>query len=132
MRVVRGNERDFEAASHEDPSDPGVLKKVLASKADLNPGRMQMLNWSLLKVGKSFRRHYHEDMQEVFVILAGQARMHIEEAAHPAIDVDLRAGDAILIEPREIHGMENTGDEDVTYLVFGLSFEMDGQTVVVD
>ncbi len=130
MRVVRGNERDFEAASHEDPSDPGVLKKVLASKADLNPGRMQMLNWSLLKVGKSFRRHYHEDMQEVFVILAGQARMHIEEADHTAIVVDLRAGDAILVEPH-IPGMENTGDEDVTYLVFGLSSEMEGQTVVV-
>lgn len=132
MRVVRGNELVFEAASHEDPSDPGVLKKVLANKADLNPGRMQMLNWSVLKVGNSFQRHYHEDMQEVFVMIVGQARMHIEEADRPGLKVDLLAGDVILIEPREIHSMENTGDEDVTYLVFGLSSEMDGQTVVVD
>lgn len=93
---------------------------------------MNVLNWSLLKAGKSFQRHYHEDMQEVFVMIAGQARMHIEEADRPVFNVDLRAGDAILIEPREIHSMENTGDEDVTYLVFGLSSEPDGQTVVVD
>lgn len=133
MKVIRGSEIEYEPASHEDPSDPGVLKKVLANKTDLLAGQVPMLNWSLLKTGKSFQRHYHEDMQEVFVILNGEVTMTVEtsKGAEP-VEASLRGGDATLIDPGEIHRMENSSDEDVCYVVFGISQDQNGRTVVVE
>jgi mannose-6-phosphate isomerase-like protein (cupin superfamily) len=127
MQIVRGNEIPFTPASHEDRNDPGVLKQVLATRDDLRVGHVQMVNWSRLPVGKSFRRHYHEDMQEIFVIVEGQARMLVDENA-----VELKRGDAILVDPREEHSMTNTGADDVHYVVFGISSEEGGRTVVCE
>ncbi len=127
MKVVRGSEIEFVPASHENPDDPGVLKRVLATKSDLLRGQVQMVNWSMLPKGKSFQSHYHEDMQEVFVILNGQVRMRVDTES-----VELFGGDAILISPREIHEMENVCESDVQYVVFGISTEENGKTVVVD
>jgi mannose-6-phosphate isomerase-like protein (cupin superfamily) len=126
MKVVRGSEIPYTPASHEDPRDPGVLKRVLATAADLVAGQVQMVNWAKLPVGKSFQTHYHEDMQEVFVIVCGQAEMNVEGK-----NVQLAEGDAILVAPREIHTMRNIGVEDVHYVVFGISTGQGGRTVNV-
>jgi mannose-6-phosphate isomerase-like protein (cupin superfamily) len=126
MKVVRGSEIPYTPASHEDPRDPGVLKRVLATAADLVAGQVQMVNWAKLPVGKSFQTHYHEDMQEVFVIVCGQAEMNVEGKL-----VHLVEGDAILVAPREIHTMRNIGVEDVHYVVFGISTGQGGRTVNV-
>ena len=126
MRVVRGSAIEFVPASHENPADPGVVKRVLATKDHLCQGRVQMLNWSRLPIGSSFQAHYHEDMQEVFVILNGTIEMVVDGEA-----VELSEGDAILIEMREVHQMHNRCDQDVEYLVFGISTGQDGKTVVV-
>ncbi len=127
MHIIRGNEIPFEPASHEDPRNPGVLKRVLAKKSDLIRGRVQMVNWSRLPQGSSFQSHYHEDMQEVFVMLGGPVEMTVDNES-----VELNQGDAILIEPREVHKMENLSEGSVDYLVFGISTEEGGQTVVVE
>lgn len=126
MQLIRGSQLDFVPASHEDPEKPGVLKRVLATKNDLLKGQVQMVNWSRLPQGSSFQSHYHEDMQEVFVMLSGPVRMQVDDQA-----VELSAGDAILIAPREIHEMTNLSESDVEYLVFGISTEEGGKTVVV-
>ena len=126
MRIVRGGEIDFVPASHEDPRDPGCLKRVLAGKQDLMAGKVQMVNWSKLPVGKSFQSHYHEDMQEIFVLTDGEVTMTIEGQEYRLV-----AGDAVLVDPREVHDMTNVGQVDVTYIVFGISKETGGKTVVV-
>ncbi|MEM7453432.1 MAG: cupin domain-containing protein [Planctomycetota bacterium] len=127
MKIVRGSEIEFVPASHEDPQNPGVLKRVLATKDDLFNGQVMMVNWARLPMGQSFQSHYHEDMLEVFIMLGGTVSMTVEGQAF-----DLNGGDAILVEPREIHRMTNTCDEDVDYVVFGISQEKGGKTVVVD
>ena len=127
MRIIRNHEIAYAPASHEDPQDPGCLKKVFATKTDLLDGKVQMVNWSKLPVGKSFQPHYHEGMQEVFVLFSGTAKMTVEGQSF-----ELVGGDAIFIDPQEVHEMKNTGDEDVIYLVFGISQESGGKTVVVD
>lgn len=126
MHVIRSSELAFEPASHEDPQNPGVLKKVLARKSDLIRGQVQMVNWSRLPPGSSFQSHYHEDMLEVFVMLGGPVEMSVNEAV-----VQLDQGDAILIHPREIHQMVNRSETTVDYIVFGISTEEGGKTVVV-
>lgn len=126
MQIVRGSEIEFVPASHEDPQNPGVLKRVLATKNDLIRGQVQMVNWARLPVGSAFQPHYHEDMQEVFVMLNGKVAMSVEGQHY-----ELAGGDAILIEPREIHQMQNLCDEDVEYVVFGISTEQGGKTINV-
>ena len=125
MKIVRGNSLEFVPASHEDSQNPGVLKKVLATRNDLIAGRVQMVNWSHLPAGSEFQSHYHEDMQEVFVILNGQVAMTVD-----GLQINLQGGDAILIDAREVHQMRNCFDQDVDYVVFGISQEQGGQTVL--
>ena len=127
MKVIRGSAIEFVPASHEDPQNPGVLKRVLATNADLQAGQVQMLNWARLPVGSSFASHYHQDMQEAFVILSGNVQMTVDDQ-----QVELSHGDAILIDANEVHKMINVGDRDADYIVFGISSQKGGQTIVVD
>ena len=127
MHLIRGSELNYIPASHEKPDQPGVLKKVLGTKDQFLAGQVQMLNWSLCPKGSSFRFHYHEDMQEVFVILNGKVEMQVDDQ-----HVVLHQGDAILIEPREVHKMTNPDDVDVEYIVFGIASGQGGKTVVVE
>jgi mannose-6-phosphate isomerase-like protein (cupin superfamily) len=127
MKIALAAEGSFVPASHENPLSPGVWKKVLFQKADFQPGQVPMVNWARLPVGQAFAAHYHEDMQEVFLIVQGRAEMTV--AGQTA---ELGRGDAILIDAGEVHRMRNLGDEDVEYVAFGVASGRDGRTVVVE
>ncbi len=127
MKLIHFSARSFVPAGHENPMSPGVLKKVLLEKADLQPGRIQMINWASLGAGKRFSRHYHEDMQEIFIVVQGAAEVTVA-----AETVSLRRGDTVVIDPREVHEMRNQGSEAVEYLAIGITSEAGGKTVVVD
>jgi len=126
MRIVRVSDREFVPASHEDPNQPGVLKRVLATKEEMLDGRPQMINWARLPAGSSFRLHYHEDMEESFIIISGTAEMRVDGNAHR-----LNAGDMLVVSPGEKHDMENVCDDDVEYVVIGVSLGKGGKTIVV-
>jgi len=127
MRYVAADSQNFVPASHEDPRNPGVLKRVIATQADLLCGQVMMVNWSRLPGNSAFQSHYHEDMQEVFVLISGYVRMTVDQQT-----VELRSGDTIIVEPREIHSMQNLQQSAAEYLVFGVSTESGGETVVVE
>lgn len=127
MKLIPFDGNSFVPAGHEHPTAPGVLKKVLAAKADLQPGRVQMINWARMGVGKQFTRHYHEDMQEIFVIVAGEAEITVGVET-----ATIRCGDAVVIDAREVHQMRNIGEQDVDYLAIGITSEAGGETVVVE
>jgi mannose-6-phosphate isomerase-like protein (cupin superfamily) len=126
MKTILSADRSFVPAGHEDPRSPGVWKKVLLEQADLQPGTVRMINWARLPIGNHFAPHYHEDMQEVFIIVQGVA-----EAKVGSETVTLRRGDTLVIEPREVHQMWNAGDEEVEYLAIGICGTAHGRTVVV-
>lgn len=84
-----------------------------------------MLNWARLPVGSSFRPHYHEDMQEIFVLISGTVRM-----LGPAQSLDMSAGDTVIVDPQEIHQMTNIGDQPADYIVFGISSQQGGRTIL--
>jgi mannose-6-phosphate isomerase-like protein (cupin superfamily) len=126
MEIVTASERSFVPAGHEDPNNPGVWKRILYRKEELQPGTVQMVNWARLPAGKSFSAHYHEDMQEIFIIIRGTARIVVDRQS-----AELRPGDSIRIDAREIHRMWNDGTEDVEYVVLGISSGEGGQTVVI-
>lgn len=127
MKYIPSDNADFIPASHEDPKDPGVLKRVIATAADLQAGQVQMVNWAKLPAGQSFQKHYHEDMQEVFVLLSGSVQMTVGKEW-----VQMSAGDTVIVGVREPHQMTNRGDIVVEYIVFGVASGQGGQTVVVE
>ncbi len=125
MRKILFGDQQFEAAGHENPLNPGVWKKVLFRRDDLQPGRIQMVNWAKLPAGNTFAAHYHQDMQEIFVVLTGTTRIRVGDE-----ELEMRCGDAVLIDPGEVHQMWNHADEDVHYLAIGIAGGPDGQTVL--
>jgi mannose-6-phosphate isomerase-like protein (cupin superfamily) len=127
MRIIRFDSMPFVPAGHENPLSPGVVRKALLQRPDLQPGCVQMVNWASLGVGKRFARHYHEDMQEIFVLVQGEAEITVGDQR-----AMLRCGDAVVIEPREIHEMENRGSQSVEYVAIGITSEEGGRTVVVE
>lgn len=38
-----------------------------------------MINWAKLPIGKSFAKHYHEDMEEVFILIEGKAEILVDD-----------------------------------------------------
>jgi mannose-6-phosphate isomerase-like protein (cupin superfamily) len=126
MRVIRTSDKTYVPASHENPLAPGVWKKVLFARDDLQPGTVQMINWARLPAGSSFAAHYHEDMQETFIIVSGVAEMVVAGET-----ILLGRGDAIAIDAGEIHQMSNRGSADVEYVVVGITGNKGGKTVVV-
>jgi len=139
MNFISSTASAFVPASHEDLANPGVLKRVIATKADFMAGQVQMLNWAQLPVGSSFQPHYHEDMQEVFVLLCGTVTMMISnrsDSATPAFQatmkqVKMKRGDSVIINPDEIHEMRNIGEDVAEFIVFGISSQKGGKTVVI-
>ncbi len=127
MHIVRGDGIAYIPASHERPDAPGVLKKVLLRAGDLIEGRVQMINWALLPAGKSFQAHLHEDMQEIFILVQGSARIDIAGTS-----AELDTGDAVLVPVAAVHTMHNTGEADAVYIAIGITQGMGGKTVVVE
>jgi mannose-6-phosphate isomerase-like protein (cupin superfamily) len=126
MKICLAASREFVPASHENPLSPGVWKKVLAVKDDFQAGHVQMINWARLPVGSRFAAHYHEDMQEMFILVQGVAEMVVDSET-----ITLRRGDAVLIEPHEVHSMRNGAGEEVEYVVVGVASGKNGRTIVV-
>jgi mannose-6-phosphate isomerase-like protein (cupin superfamily) len=126
VKIIRLKELEFVPAGHEDPKSPGVMIKILLKKDDLLAGRLQMINWAKLGIGNSFRRHYHQDMEEIFILLKGKSRIRIQEE-----EAELGKEEVVVIPVGQVHEMKNIGDEEVEYLVIGISQGKGGKTVVI-
>jgi mannose-6-phosphate isomerase-like protein (cupin superfamily) len=126
MKILRLKDLPFLPASHEDPRAPGVWKKILLEKREFVPGNLQMVNFAKMPVGSSFRPHYHEDMDEYFLLLKGIARVRVEN------EVAQVEGEEMVLLPRgRVHQMENIGPVDIDYIVIGISYGIGGKTVMI-
>lgn len=126
MKIVRSTDIEIIPASHEKLDSPGVLKKVILQMADFIDGRIQMINWAFLPTGKSFRSHYHEDMQEIFILIKGEARILVDNE-----QAELCEGDTVVVPVGSVHSMENVGKNDVEYIVIGVAKGTRGRTIVI-
>jgi mannose-6-phosphate isomerase-like protein (cupin superfamily) len=125
MKIFRLRDLKWIPASHESPQSPAVWKKVFLQRADLLEGQVQMVNWCRMEPGKSFRAHYHEDMEEIFIILKGQAKILVNGEK-----AEMGEREAVVFLPREVHEMKNAGGEDLEYLAIGISQGKGGKTIL--
>ena len=126
MKIIRSKDVKTEPASHEDPRDPGVLKKIMLKAGELHAGHIQMVNWATLLPRKSFQNHYHEDMQEIFIMLEDGAKGHIHGK-----EIELFKGDILVVDPKEHHELINMTDKPLNYVVFGIAGTGKGKSVNV-
>lgn len=124
MKIIRFEDFKYIPASHEDPNDPGCVKKVLLASNDLVFGQVQMINWAKIPTRRSFAPHLHQDMQEIFIILSGKIKIKVDSE-----EDFLERGDAIVVEIGKVHQMENVSDVDAEYLALGISTQKGGKTV---
>ncbi len=115
MKIIRSKQLALAPAGHEDPKNPGVVKKVLFKLHDLARGDIQMVNWAALYPNRSLSAHAHDTMQEVFIIVAGSIVASIDGQ-----DVILKKGDALVAEPGEMHTMKNLTTRTAYFISFGI------------
>ncbi len=126
MKIIHLKNIPLVPASHEDPSNPGVLKQILFRKDDIPKGTIQMINWSTLLPGKTFQNHYHEAMDEIFMILNGSVSITVNNEVEK-----LTKGDAVIIPSTCHHAMTNMGNSSVYYIAIGIVSGEGGRTIVV-
>lgn len=126
MKLIRSGDIPTIPASHEDPRDPGVFKKIMLKAGELHMGNIQMVNWATLLPRKSFRNHYHEDMQEIFIMLEDGTKGRINGR-----EIELHKGDILVVDPKEQHELVNMTDKPLEYVVFGIAGIRKGKSVTV-
>ncbi|MBI3379792.1 cupin domain-containing protein [Candidatus Gottesmanbacteria bacterium] len=126
MKIIFNKKLKYSPASHENPLHRVAFKKIIFTQKDImKDGKIQMINWAKLIKGKSFVPHYHEDMEEIFIIIKGRATITVDKEKK-----DLNSGDSVLIPPKAIHEMKNISYSDVEYLVIGITLGIGGKTIV--
>lgn len=64
-----------------------------------------------IQPGKGSEPHFHKISEESYLILSGRASMQINHEPF-----ELGVGEAVLIEPMDIHQITNHSDEDLVFL----------------
>ena len=126
MKIVHFKDLKFIPSSHEDPKDPGALKKVLLERDDIPGGRIQMINWAKIPKGKTFNPHFHESMIEVFIIMSGKVKVKIDEE-----EEILEKGDMVIALEGQVHTMTNISNQEVEYFAMGIATSNEGKTVTL-
>ena len=105
--------------------DGSEIRELLAHRN--SKIRNQSLAEARLLPGITTTAHYHPRTEEIYYILAGQARMRIGEET-----CDVGPGDAIGIRPGQVHQITNTGSETLTFLCCCAPGYEHDDTVLVD
>lgn len=124
MKLIHISQKQLEPATHEDPKNPGVLKKVLFSTADFDPEcGLRMLNYAVMQPGQAFALHSHDTLEEVFYILEGNGEITIGSETQ-----EISSEMAVIVPKQTKHIMKNIGETPLIYLAFGAA-QKDGKTV---
>ncbi len=82
----------------------------------INPDMLSSKNVSFASVivnsGAKISAHYHGKMEEIYFILEGKGLTTIDNKS-----TNVKAGDAIYIPPRAVHGIKNTGRNLLRFVV---------------
>jgi quercetin dioxygenase-like cupin family protein len=102
------SEIEFTNSSH-----PSQIKKVIFHGYEMTSSVTQVA-YAELRAGDSVEEHYHESMEEVFLILDGECEFILDGLLHL-----LKKGDVIKIAPKTKHKLTALADTKLYY--FGVS-----------
>ncbi len=98
-------------ASLHDGKGP-VFGGELWNRDQLGSGAWQFVHYWQIPVSASIGQHIHKTGRELYFIVAGHGTMHTNEEQFP-----VTAGDLILNEPGDTHGIVNDSDQELCILV---------------
>ena len=109
MKIILLSDLPEEGVSH----DPQLKKKVILRDGELphlkNFAQLRMAQWQVAHT------HAHPDEYEIFLVEAGEGTVVLNSGEH-----QISAGTCVIFEPSEIHGITNTGSEELVLTYFGL------------
>lgn len=98
---------------------PDYTKQIIFEQNDFDStGHLLQIVSNL--AGKTLKAHYHTKQTEVCYILSGYSTWTINGNRF-----DVKPGDAIIMEPNDIHEIVNTRDTDCRVLVFKIDLPRD-------
>ncbi|KUG19811.1 MAG: cupin domain-containing protein [Methanomicrobiaceae archaeon] len=104
--------RDIRDGVYEKVMDGSILCELLHPDREREEIPMQCsIAHAIVPAGASTLPHRLRDSSEVYYILMGEGRMHIDRESAP-----VRPGQAVFIPPRASQHIENTGEGDLTFL----------------
>jgi mannose-6-phosphate isomerase-like protein (cupin superfamily) len=79
-------------------------------------GPWEAVEWASLPPGGVSGEHQHSRTEEIYIVLCGHGEIALNGRIHPA-----GPGDVILTRVGDRHGLTNTGDEQLDWLVIELT-----------
>jgi len=97
-------------------------KDTVLYRRALGPGAFES-NWAFLDhlhipSGASVGRHYHEGVDEVYFVIKGKGKVHVNDEW-----ADIAYGDAVPVRAGEIHALESTAADPLEMIVYGVALE---------
>lgn len=105
-------------------------KDTVFYRRALGPGAFES-NWAfvdhlLIPVGSTAGRHLHEGVDEVYFVIKGKGKVHVNDEW-----ADIAYGDAVPVKAGEIHSLESSASEPLELVIYGIALEK-GKLDVVD
>ena len=98
------------AKTRQRKGDPTGLVKVYVSK-EIGAKKLKM-HLSIVGPGRKPHEPHRHNGEEIFFILEGEGRVLIEDREY-----NVKPLTAVFIPPNKLHGIRNTGDKPLKYLV---------------
>jgi len=109
MKLIHLNKIETTKVSH----NPNVTKQVLIGYGEIE--HLTGFSRAVFPPGEIAYAHSHTNLTEIFFIESGEGTMTVDKET-----INLNPGMSIAVEPNEIHEINNTGDNDLTLLFFGI------------
>jgi uncharacterized cupin superfamily protein len=97
-------------------------KDTVFYRRALGPGAFES-NWAfvdhlLIPAGASAGRHFHAGVDEVYLVIKGKGKVHVNDEV-----ADLVYGDAVPVRAGEIHSLESSATEPLEMVIYGIALE---------
>ena len=109
MKMVNLRDVAWTDVSH----NPTIKKRVILSPGEIKG--ITTLAQAVFRPGDVAGAHSHHDMAEVFMVAAGRGVITMND-----IDYAVSPEVIMVAEPRDVHEIKNTGDEDLVIMYFGM------------
>jgi len=97
-------------------------KDTVFYRRALGPGAFAS-NWAfvdhlLVPVGSSVGRHFHAGVDEVYFVIRGKGKVHVNDEY-----AEIAYGDAVPVRAGEIHNLESAATDPLELIVYGVALE---------
>lgn len=119
MKKVNEKNVKWEIPAHEDPRNPGTLKRVIVKQEEVDPqSKLMMVNLAKVKPGRVHPAHSHPTMEEIFLFQEGRGEIKINTEVSP-----VGPGDRVIVPAKSQHEIRNLGKNELKFIGIGIALD---------